>query len=322
MSAESLNRSDISPAVAHQAVNWLLEMQEGPLDPVRQQAWQAWLSGHSEHQRAWAHIQRVHQRLGGLSPALTHATLGAAKSSGRRQTLKLLALLAAGSTLGWSLRDQQAVQSLLADYSSAVGERRTLALGDGSRLQLNTATSVDVRFDAQQRLIHLRQGEVMIDAAADARPLELLSAEGRVRLSSGASRFNLRQFAGRTQVAVLSGALQVQPQQVAAPLLLQPRQQVSFDRQEWGVVRGLDAGCGAWSDGMLVASRMRLADFLLELGRYRHGHLACDSAVADLLISGSYPLADSERILDMLEVALPVRVQRYTRYWIKVQART
>ncbi len=81
--------------------------------------------------------------------------------------------------------------------------------------------------------------------------------------------------------------------------------------------------CGQWrvADGMLVASRMKLSDFLAEMGRYRRGRLHCDAKVASLLISGSYPLADSERILDMLELALPVRVQRFTRYWVNVQAR-
>ena len=39
------------------------------------------------------------------------------------------------------------------------------------------------------------------------------------------------------------------------------------------------------------------------------------------LLSGSYPLADSERILDLLEVSLPVKVRRFTRYWVTVQAR-
>ena len=66
---------------------------------------------------------------------------------------------------------------------------------------------------------------------------------------------------------------------------------------------------------------MRLADFLAELSRYRRGRLNCDAKVADLLISGSYPLNDSERILDMLEVALPVKVQRFTRYWVNVERR-
>ena len=43
--------------------------------------------------------------------------------------------------------------------------------------------------------------------------------------------------------------------------------------------------------------------------------------MANLLISGSYPLDDSERILDLLEVSLPVKVRRFTRYWVTVEAR-
>lgn len=319
---ESLNKSDIAPAVARQAVAWLIEMQEGTLSASRQHAWQQWLNGHAEHQRAWAHIQRVNQRLSGLSSPLAHAALGAPKSAGRRHAVKLLVLLGVGGTLGWNLRDEQAMQSLLADYSSGVGERRQVALDDGSRLQLNTASAVDVRFDGQQRLIRLLQGEILMTAAADPRPLELLTGEGRIQAGSTASRFNLRQLQGRTHLALLEGTVQLQPAaHTGAALVLQARQQVSFDRHAWDRVQALDAGSGAWTEGLLVASRMRLADFLQELGRYRHGRLKCDDRVADLLISGSYPLADSERILDMLEVALPVKVQRLTRYWVTVQAR-
>lgn len=320
--SESLNKSDIAPAVARQAVAWLIEMQEGALSASRQQAWQQWLNGNAEHQRAWAHIQRVNQRLGGLSSPLAHAALGAPKSAGRRHAVKLLVLLGVGGTLGWSLRDEQAVQSLLADYTSKVGERRKVALSDGSQLQLNTASAVDVRYDSDQRLIRLLQGEILMTAAADPRPLSLLTGEGRIQAGSTASRFNLRQFEGRTHLALLDGTLQLQPTAHSGPaLVLQARQQVSFDRNAWGQVQTLDASSGAWADGMLVASRMRLADFVQELGRYRHGRLKCDAKVADLLISGSYPLADSERILDMLEVALPVKVQRLTRYWVTVQAK-
>lgn len=102
---------------------------------------------------------------------------------------------------------------------------------------------------------------------------------------------------------------------------LQAAQQVVFNRNTWEPVRALDANSGAWADGMLVAAHMRLQDFLAELSRYRRGHLQCDAKVADLLISGSYPLANSERILDLLEVALPVKVKRFTRYWVSVEAR-
>ena len=55
------NPPDITCAVAEQAVSWLVEMQDGALSPRRQQAWEHWLQDHSEHQRAWEHIQRVYE---------------------------------------------------------------------------------------------------------------------------------------------------------------------------------------------------------------------------------------------------------------------
>ena len=79
---------DISSGVAEQAVSWLVEMQEGPLDPHRQHAWEHWLQAHSEHQRAWEHIQRINQRLRGLSSPLAHAALNAPQSRNRRQALE------------------------------------------------------------------------------------------------------------------------------------------------------------------------------------------------------------------------------------------
>ena len=322
LNSESLNKSDISPAVAQQAVGWLLEMQEGSLNTGRQNAWQLWLNGNAEHQRAWAHIQRVNQRLSGLSSPLAHAALGAPKSGSRRHALKLLLLLGAGSVAGWSLRDQIELQPLLADYNSGVGEQRKVALSDGSQIQLNTASAVDVKYDAQQRLIRLLSGEILMTASADTRPLNLLTAEGSVKVTTGSSRFNLRQLNGRTQLAVFAGVIELAPGERAdTGLIVQAQQQVTFSRNAWDSVRPVDASSGAWADGMLVASRMKLSDFLGELGRYRRGRLNCDAKVANLLISGSYPLTDSERILDMLEIALPVRIQRFTRYWVNVQAR-
>lgn len=319
---ESLNKSDIAPAVAEQAVSWLIEMQSGALAPLRQKAWQLWLNSNTEHQRAWAHIQRVNQRLSGLSSPLAHAAINAPRSNSRRQALKLLLLLGAGSAAGWGLRDQLSLQPLLADYHNSVGERRKIALDDGSKIDLNTASAIDLRFDTQQRLIKLLQGEIMLTVADDPRPLNLTTAEGNIRPMSAGSRFDVRQFDGKTQLAVFSGTVQINPITLTGPgLQLQASQQVVFNRNVWEPVRALDANSGAWADGMLVAAHMRLQDFLAELSRYRRGHLQCDAKAADLLISGSYPLANSERILDLLEVALPVKVKRFTRYWVSVEAR-
>jgi transmembrane sensor len=312
--------ADFSTQVAEQAVHWLVEMQGGPLSPSQQRAWQQWHDAHSEHQRAWQHIQRVNQRLRGLSSPLAHSALNAPTSSSRRQALKLLLLLGAGSAVTWGMREQNLLPPLLADYRSPVGQRRDLRLGDGSRLQLNTRSAVDVHFDGQQRLVRLLEGEILLTTAQDRRPLLVQSAEGLLRPQG--ARLNLRQFNQRSELAVFEGSVSVSPTAYnGAALTVQAGQQLSFNANAWGTPRPLDAGSGAWSDGMLVAAHMRLADFLLELGRYRRGQLNCDARVADLLISGSYPLDDSERILDLLEISLPVKVQRFTRYWVTVQAR-
>lgn len=305
--------ADFSAQVAEQAVHWLLEIQNGPLSPRQQHAFQQWLNAHSEHQRAWDHMQRVNQRLRGLSSPLAHTALNAPKSSSRRQALKLLLILGAGSAATWGLREP--LMPMLADYRSPIGQRRKVQLEDGNQLQLNTNTSVDVRVDAGQRLIRLLEGEIMLTAS---NALHLQTAQGQLR--SAQARLNVRQLRNRTQVAVFAGRVELTANS-GASLSIGANQQLAFTDQHWDTPRALDANSGAWTDGMLVATHMRLADFLDELGRYRRGQLNCDPRVADLLISGSYPLDDSERILDLLEISLPVKVRRFTRYWVTVQAR-
>ena len=61
---------------------------------------------------------------------------------------------------------------------------------------------------------------------------------------------------------------------------------------------------------------MRLADFVQELSRYRPGWLRCDPAVADLRVSGVFQIDDTDRALAAVAHALPVRVERRTRYWV------
>ncbi|WP_054913289.1 MULTISPECIES: FecR domain-containing protein [Pseudomonas] len=298
-----------SPQVAEQAVHWLIESQGDDFGLAQQRALDRWLQANQEHQRAWAHIQQVNQRLRGVSSPVVHATLQAPPSPARRRALKALLLAGVASATGLGLQQHNPLPALMAEYRSPVGQRRRMQLGDGSVLQLNTLSAADVQFDSRQRWVHLFEGELALQVASDERPLLLTTAEGALRLHSG--RLNVRQYDGYSLVSVFEGAASAGAQ----PLLA--GQQARFNGA-WHARTALDPNVGAWVDGMLVVSQMRLADFLAELGRYRHGRLGCSERVADLRISGSYPLDDSERILQMLEVALPVHVRRFTRYWVTV----
>ncbi|AZL72359.1 FecR domain-containing protein [Pseudomonas oryziphila] len=298
--------------VAEQAVHWLIESQAEGFD--QHLALERWLAADHEHQRAWAHIQQVNQRLRGVASPVVHATLQAPPSPARRRALKALLLVGVASATGLGLQQHNPLPGLMADYRSPVGQRRRLTLDDGSQLHLNTRSAADVRFDGQQRLVRLQEGELLLEAANDARPLRLRTGEGELLLDRG--RFNVRQFDGFSLVTVFSGSASVAGQSLLAG------HQARFAGDGWQAIAPLDPNRATWVDGMLVVTQMRLGDFVAELSRYRLGQLGCSERVADLRISGSYPLEDSERILAMLEVALPVKVRRFTRYWVSVEAAT
>jgi len=68
---------------------------------------------------------------------------------------------------------------------------------------------------------------------------------------------------------------------------------------------------------MLMADNMRLADFAAELTRYRRGFVRCDPAIAELRVSGAYPINETSRTLNMLAQTYGIKVSGHLGgYWI------
>jgi transmembrane sensor len=82
----------------------------------------------------------------------------------------------------------------------------------------------------------------------------------------------------------------------------------------------IDDYVDAWSKGFFYARNMRLQDFLNELSRYRFGILRCDPAVADLRISGTFQINNTDQILSALPYTLPVSVRYQTAYWVSIHS--
>lgn len=311
----SAHRTADSP-VLREAAEWLLRMQEGPLDGAEQSAFETWRSRSERHTEAWERAQKLQQMLGGIPPGLGMRVLG----GDRRTAVKVLTLaLVSGTTatLGWRVLPWQ---GWLADQRTAVGEQRTMTLADGSTLHLNTDTAIDIRYDAQQRRIVLLRGELHIETAAmaDTRPLHVDTEHGRLRALG--TRFTVR-LAERTHVGVSQGAVEVRPARPDSAIVIVPAgSETDFGPQDVALVRALDDNATAWMDGTLYADNMPLSAFLAQLSRYRSGVLRCDPAVADMPVSGAFQLDDPDRILDILQRTRPLRIVWRTRYWGLVQA--
>lgn len=313
----------VAPAVARQAVRWWLALQDGQASAADSAGLAAWRAQHPEHELAWQRIEAVSGQLAAIPAPLATAAMAAPARAKRRHAARLLAALLVAGGGAAVLPVRPAWQSWTADASTATGQRRSMRLPDGSLLVINTDSAVNLRFDAQQRVVQLLRGEVMVQTAPDSgeRPFLVQTDAGQVRALG--TRFTVRQqIDGSVAVGVLQHAVELQPRDTpAARQVLQAGQQGSFTRQQIGQVRQIDAGAGAWVDGMLVVSHCRLDAFLHELARYRRGRLVCDPEVAGALVSGTFPLGDTGQVLLALTSALPVELHYFTRYWVSVRPR-
>jgi transmembrane sensor len=312
----------INPAIIREAATWLMKLHSDDATEADQQAWQHWRSRSPEHQRAWQCAQRLTDAFSDIPPELGMPVLDrpVACPQRRRAALKALALLLTTAPVAW-LAAKLPWEDWSADYQTATGERSTIALADGTQLVLNTASSADVRFDSRQRLVQLYTGEVLVTTAADkmlpARPFRVQTRQGMLRALG--TRFDVRQEGMRSHVAVFEGAVELTP--LKAPgVVVQAGQQCSFTANRAGPVQAADDSQALWSQGVLFADKMRLADFVDELSRYRHGRLSCDPAVADQRVSGAFQLKDTDQALLLLSKVLPVRIERITQYWVTVRA--
>lgn len=321
----------ISEATADAAAHWLTVLMSGEASAQEHAQWQDWRAAHPEHELAWQHVQAVTGRWKALAPQAAYQALSpyAERSqppSQRRRALRVLVGAGVACLTGALVQRTPLWREHMAHYRTGTGQQRTVVLDDGTRLVLNTATAVRLAFDGQQRRVHLVAGEVLVETGhpaagqqPDARPFWVETPQCHLRALG--TRFSVRLLDGITRVAVLQSAVQALPAGAATQgLVLQAGWGADVHHSTVGDVAVNALQEPAWVRGQLVADDMRLADFAHELARYRSGWLQCDASVADLRISGVFPLADTDRILDTLPMVLPVQVRMRTRFWATLEA--
>lgn len=324
MADTSATRSSaIDPTILNQAADWLVLLQSGEATEQDLTKLSQWRQQSAAHEAAWRRAESVLSSFRQVPAQVGQDTLARLPRHNRRKLLGLLAIAAPTGWLLWHYR--HGLQR--ADYQTATGEQQTIELADGSQLVLNTRTRVDIAFTQTQRTITLLAGEIMLTTGKDAarpagqspRPLMVRTEHGS--LQPIGTRFAVRHFDNYTQVSVLEGAVQARPAQSSQTTTVPAGQQLRFTTTELHTPQAADATSSLWTNGMLLAQDMRLGDLIAELARYQRGLLRCDPEVAQLLVSGSFPVNDIAASLRVLEKSLPVRIARPAPYWITVKAR-
>ncbi|MFJ4373662.1 FecR family protein [Pseudomonas japonica] len=299
-------------AAREQAAEWFARVQDAPLAPEQQTRFEAWLAADPLHRDEYELLARLWRASDLLSPERLEKLCVAdpVRALPRRRFIRqalAAGMAAAALGLGWLGWQQQRL-----DYSeqlqTALGERRQVELPDGTHLEINGRTRLEVRFSAGQRDVRLEQGEVMFSVAHDsARPFVVDAGNGTVTVTG--TRFDVRRDAAQTRVAVEQGSVRVQGQGGSQALLSAGLGAHIDARGEVAAPYAVDAAAlTAWRSGKLVFNDAALAQVAEEVSRYRQQPLKVAPKVAGLRLSSTFRVDDTDALLRALPSILPVTV--------------
>nr|WP_315593149.1 FecR family protein [uncultured Cupriavidus sp.] len=319
------HEAGIDPRILDEAANWLMRLHATNASAEDRAACARWQAQSASHAQAWVRAERLMSMLGTLPPGIAMRALDRPNSLARRKAVARLAGWLAVAPAAWAVARLAPWEQWVATHSTGRAEQREFRLADGTRITLGPMSAIDVAFDTQQRRVELRAGEILVETAPDPaavhRPFIVSTAQGQ--LEALGTRFDVQVQGDRTRVAVLEGAVRVQPrEQGASARVLRAGEQSGFTASGVEPPVAADDSAIAWTRGMLVADRMPLAQVAAQLGRYRSGIVRCDPAIAALPVSGALPIGDTDRTLSMLMATYPVDVVLRTRLWVTLVPRT
>lgn len=322
-------------AAADAAARWFARELAGPLDDDEARALRHWRAERAEHEREYQALRGLWSAAAGLpasrlralatpaadrDPPLASSAPVPVPDRGRRRWLAAstsLGLVLGGAAL-W--HRQAGRPQFSARIDTPRGQRRTLHLPDGSQVEANTDTRLEVALFADRRLARLEQGEAYFQVAPDAgRPFDVEAGHAQVHVVG--TRFVVRRDGDRVQTSVLEGRVRLGPQD--AGLLLDAGWGATVDSRDRPDARRVDvAAAAAWREGRIVFDDTPLAEALAELARYApYPTRLAEPALGRLRLSGSFRADDPEALLRALPAVLPVRVRRLDDGSAEVSAR-
>ena len=315
----------LAPSAAHhieQAAHWIIRLRYEAADEQTQREFAHWLNQSTDHAQAWARAESVLGTFERLPPVIGKQALQSTLNNRRRRVILRAALGAVAlAPVAFTGMHPAFWRTWTADASTATGERRSISLADGTRVVLNTRSAVDIVYTSAERRIVLQAGEILVTTAREAnatyRPVVVETRQGVVQALG--TRFTVRDMGEHIAVTVLEHAVQLRPSD-AQPVNVEAGERAIFNARQVGQSYIASPGAALWEHGMFVANDMRLGTLVAELARYRSGILRCAADVADLRVTATVSLDDTDAALAMLAQTLRVKVQRISRYWVTVEA--
>ena len=321
---ESQDRKDRRKAAAH----WFAELQADDLAP---ETWTAFLAWEKDPHNAAA-FREIEATVGIIDrlpePQIAAARPDAARSSWQRWRLPTVWLGAAAACLLVVLAMpflRPAAAPAPEVYRTGIGERRDVALEDGSTVLLNTDTELSVAFTKEARCVRLAHGEALFRVHKSGRPF--LVDAGGTRTRAIGTEFDVRAETGEVSVTLYEGSVVVTPdaeaktpadrrpdenRQEALGVRLSPGERMTVMAGEEPALRRIDPEAAkSWRDGIVRFNETALEDAVREMNRYSSTEIRIgDALLAQERISGSFPAGEQEAFAESLSLTFGLQVHR------------
>lgn len=309
--------SSRADAVHAEAGAWITRKDSAEWSAADQATLDAWLAASTAHMIAFIRLEEMWKRADRLK-ALAPQSKQEARFSRRLASDKVLrrsigaAAIAAIIGAAVIFTPSQPAETV---YSTAIGGHKLLKLADGSRIDLNTNTTLRLSRSVNGVTARLDKGEAFFQIKHDPDRLFVVLA-GRHRVTDIGTEFLVRAQPNHLEVALISGSarLDAPDGRMQTPILLRPGDELTVANNLITTTRKSTRRLAeelGWRRGMLFFENTPLGDVVAEFNRYGERKIVvADQKTARTPLSASFPTDGSDSFLELAKAMLNVRIER------------
>jgi transmembrane sensor len=226
------------------------------------------------------------------------------------------------------LTDARVRDMLTSTYSTHVGEQRSIALEDGSVVELNSQSRLRTHFSEHLRAVELLEGEAIFRVSKDPqRPFRVRT--GASDIVAVGTAFNVNATEARTIVTVLEGRVRVNSR-AEIPAETAPKDSVDFVEltvgeqvivaREQPIVRlalNDTQKVTSWTERRLIFEETTIAAAASEFARYSQREIVIDDPqVAARKITGVFDATDPASLMEFLSSDETLEVRTNGDGWL------
>jgi transmembrane sensor len=318
--AKQQDENDALDPLAETALEWLVNLHSGD---ETEQDWQNYEHWKTANPQQLAASQAAENLWANIGPAINRPSITETATKIASQAFVVFVAFIGLFSLGVQQNILQSPARLMADHRTPKTTGKTMTLADGSTLQIDAATQLDINFSAAERQITLYSGQIHIDVAADnSRPFRVVADNISIRaLGTG---FNVNYYHEQVSVAVTEHSVQISNTNTSSNLSsnTSSKGHVKVDEgyqlhysetQGFGEVMPANLSTTlAWQRQKLIFDNQPLSKVVAAIQRYNSSNIIILSeALKQHRVTGVFDMSDSGSMLTAIEDNLPVKVQQY-----------